>query len=94
MQLKNCIKCSIAHILHDKTAKWPIFSQVSAIFRHQDANGLTESIIISVFEKEKNSSFTYGISVTLRFRDNLSGEIFSYYSLPSGVTLLPIVQIN
>ncbi|PWY11104.1 hypothetical protein DNK65_21395 [Citrobacter koseri] len=53
MQLKNCIKCSIAHILHDKTAKWPIFSQVSAIFRHQDANGLTESIIISVFEREK-----------------------------------------
>ncbi|EOA4406894.1 hypothetical protein ACH2G2_004960 [Citrobacter amalonaticus] len=34
MQLKNCIKCSIAHILHYTTKKWRIFSQLSIKFRH------------------------------------------------------------
>ncbi|MDE5204774.1 hypothetical protein QNN88_22575 [Citrobacter sp. ANG330] len=34
MQLKNCIKCSIAHILRYTAKKWRIFSQLSIKFRH------------------------------------------------------------
>ncbi|EEP7585593.1 hypothetical protein HCK46_004218 [Salmonella enterica] len=34
MQLKNCIKCSIAHILHYKRQKCSNFKQESINFRH------------------------------------------------------------
>lgn len=43
---------------------------------------------------DKKLSSVSGIFVTLLLRDSFHGEIFSYYSSPSGVTLLPIVQIN
>ncbi|PNP33716.1 hypothetical protein AL525_007490 [Citrobacter amalonaticus] len=68
MQLKNCIKCSIAHILHYTTKKWRIFSLLSIKFRHYLAvhflppasGGTSTHQIIAC---------TSGISVTLRFRE-------------------------
>ncbi len=84
MQLKNCIKRSIAHILCAKHKRRCYFSQCWINLRHSQAfhegfsqykdNGLDEN-----GGHHANPSFV---------------SIFSYYSQPSGVTLLPIVLTN
>ena len=67
MQLKNCIKCSIAHILHYTTNKWRIFSQSSIKFRHYLATHFLTPVPTGTSTRQ-TLICTSGISVTLLFR--------------------------
>lgn len=86
MQLKNCIICFIGHILCDTMKKQPNGGQISTLFQHHCAQQCAPA--------KPQFFLSDGISVTLLFNDSFLGEIFSYYSSPSGVTLLPINPFN
>lgn len=68
MQLKNCIKCSIAHILHYTTDKQSISSLDWTNFQRQEPP-LGGILLRQVrFDREKAHLYTSGIPVTLHFR--------------------------
>jgi len=60
--------------------------QISTLFQHHCSQQCAPS--------KAQFFLSDGISVTLLFNDSFLGEIFSYYSSPSGVTLLPINPFN
>lgn len=86
MQLKNCIICFVGHILNNSMKKQSNNEQISTFFQHCSA---------WQYAPVKTPFFlSDGISVTLLFTDSFPEAIFSYYSSPSGVTLLPINPFN